>query len=370
MSEPGVASPGTGVAAAAGDDLIAMGRTGVDIYPLDHGVGLEDVRTFEKFLGGSATNVAVAAARHGRRAALITRTGADPFGSYVRKEAARLGVDTRFIADVQGPPTPVTFCEVFPPDDFPLYFYRYPTAPDLMIRSEELPADAISGAAVFWCTVTGLSQEPSRTAHFDAWKIRGRRRHTVLDLDYRPMFWPHPAEAAEQVARALPLVTVAVGNREECRVAVGEDDPQRAADALLDLGLELAIVKQGPKGVLAATREERIEVPPFPVEVVNGLGAGDAFGGALVHGLVAGWPLRRMVEFANVAGAIVASRLACSTAMPSTAEVEAALAGGTPIHAQRLRAQGSGAHGSGAQGSGTQGSGAQGSGAQGLGARR
>ena len=122
-------------------------------------------------------------------------------------------------------------------------------------------------------------------------------------------------------------MTVAVGNREECEVAVGETDPHRAADALLDRGLELAVVKQGPRGVLAATRDERVEVEPFPVEVVNGLGAGDSFGGALVHGLLSGWELERTVRFANVAGALVAGRLECSTAMPTTAEVEAALAG-------------------------------------------
>ena len=307
-------------------DLIAMGRTGVDIYPLDHGVGLEDVKTFEKFLGGSATNVAVAAARYQRRAALITRTGHDAFGRYVKREAARLGVDPAYISEVDGPPTPVTFCEVFPPDNFPLYFYRYPIAPDLLIEAGDLPLEAIRDARIFWATVTGLSQEPSRDAHFAAWDARGRKEHTILDLDYRAMFWPHPQEAHAQVAKALEHVTVAVGNREECEVAVGETEPQRAADALLERGLELAIVKQGPKGVLAATREERLEVPPFPVEVVNGLGAGDAFGGALVHGLLSGWPLRRILEFANVAGAIVASRLECSTAMPTEFEVEAQLA--------------------------------------------
>jgi 5-dehydro-2-deoxygluconokinase len=323
--------------AANGDgtayDLVAMGRISADIYPLQSGVGLEDVQTFQKFLGGSATNVAVAAARYGRRAALITRTGHDAFGRYVRAEAARLGVDPTFITEVDGPPTPVTFCEIFPPDDFPLYFYRYPTAPDLMVEADELPLEAIRDAQVFWATVTGLSQEPSRSAHFAAWEARARRRHTVLDLDYRPMFWPHPEEASAQVAKALEHVTVAVGNREECEVAVGETEPQRAADALLERGVELAIVKQGPKGVLAATRDERVEVPPFPVEVVNGLGAGDAFGGALCHGLLNGWDLRRILSFANVAGAIVASRLECSTAMPTEAEVEEHLASHEPIAA-------------------------------------
>ena len=307
-------------------DLITIGRTGVDIYPLDHGVGLEDVRTFEKFLGGSATNVAVAAARYGRRSAIITRTGHDPFGIYVKRQLRALGVDDAFVEPVDGPPTPVTFCEIFPPDSFPLYFYRYPIAPDLLIEPETLPLQAIREATIYWSTVTGLSQEPSRAAHFTAWEARGRRTHTVLDLDWRPMFWPDAAEGRTQVERALEHVTIAVGNREECEVAVGERNPQKAADALLDRGLELAIVKQGPMGVLAATRDERVEVPTFPVEVVNGLGAGDAFGGALVHGLLGGWDLRRTLEFANVAGAIVASRLECSTAMPTEAEVQDALA--------------------------------------------
>ncbi|MBM6406027.1 5-dehydro-2-deoxygluconokinase [Phycicoccus sp. CSK15P-2] len=311
-------------------DLVSMGRTGVDVYPLEHGVGLEDVRTFQKFLGGSATNVAVAAARHGRRVALVTKVGADPFGRYVRRETARLGVDPEFVSVIEGdgPPTPVTFCEVFPPDDFPLHFYRYPSAPDLLITPDELPHEAIREARVFWATVTGLSQEPSRSAHTAAWDVRGRAGHTVLDLDYRPMFWADPTEASEQVGKALEHVTVAVGNREECEIAVGETDPQRAADALLERGLDLAVVKQGPRGVLAVTRDERVEVAPHRVTVVNGLGAGDAFGGALVHGLLAEWDLRRTVAFANVAGAIVASRLECSTAMPTTYEVQAALADG------------------------------------------
>ena len=233
----------------------------------------------------------------------------------------------------------MTFCEVFPPDDFPLYFYRYPIAPDLMIEADELPREAIEQAGIFWSTVTGLSQEPSRSAHFAAWQIRGRRQHTILDLDYRPMFWPHPDEASAQVGKALEHVTVAVGNREECEVAVGETDPQRAADALLERGVEIAVVKQGPKGVLAATRGERVEVPPFPVEVVNGLGAGDAFGGALCHGLLAGWDLRRILEFANVAGAIVASKLECSTAMPTAGQVQEHLASREPIAAEHAAAE-------------------------------
>jgi 5-dehydro-2-deoxygluconokinase len=142
------------------------------------------------------------------------------------------------------------------------------------------------------------------------------------------MFWPSPQDASEAVGKALEHVTVAVGNREECEVAVGESDPGRAADALLDRGVELAVVKQGPRGVLGRTREETVLVPPTPVTVVNGLGAGDGFGGALCHGLLEGWSLERCLRFANAAGAIVASRLECSTAMPTTAEVDDVLTTG------------------------------------------
>jgi 5-dehydro-2-deoxygluconokinase len=302
-----------------------MGRVGVDLYPLEAGVHLEDVATFGRFLGGSATNVAVAAARHGRRVAVITRTGDDPFGVFVHRSLESLGVDDAFVTPVAGLPTPVTFCEIFPPNSFPLWFYRWPKAPDLEIRPEELDLGAVRDAGVFWATVTGLSQEPSRSAHHAAWAARARRPHTVLDLDWRPMLWDAPAEARRHVAEALPHVTVAVGNLEEATMAVGETDPDRAALALLERGVELAVVKLGPEGVLGMTNEETVRVPPVAVEVLNGLGAGDGFGGALCHGLLAGWPLERTLTFANGAGALVASRLECSTAMPTTDEVTALL---------------------------------------------
>ena len=307
-------------------DLITIGRVGVDIYPLQDGP-LEDVSTFGKYLGGSATNVAVAAARHGLTSAVITRTGNDPFGNYIHRELLRLGVSDRFVSGVDGLQTPVVFCELFPPDDFPLYFYRQPKAPDLVINADELDLQAIRSARIYWSTVTGLSEEPSRSAHHAAWDARGRQPLTVLDLDYRPMFWESAEHASAEVGRALGKVTVAVGNREECEVAVGETDPHRAADALLERGVELEIVKQGPRGVLAKTKDQTVEVAPYPVQVVNGLGAGDGFGGALCYGLSNGWPLEHILRFANVAGAIVAGRRECSTAMPTTAEVDEILNG-------------------------------------------
>lgn len=306
----------------AGYDVLTVGRVGVDLYPLQTRVGLEDVETFGKFLGGSATNVAVAAARHGHRAAVITRTGDDPFGRYVHRALREFGVDDAFVTAVPGLPTPVTFCEVFPPDHFPIWFYRYPKAPDLEIRPEEIPAAQVRGARLFWATVTGLSDEPSRAAHFAAWRARGRSPLTVLDLDYRPTLWASREAAREQVRAALPHVTVVVGNLDECETAVGTSDARAAAAAMLDAGAELAVVKQGPGGVYACTQDAEVTVPPVKVDVVNGIGAGDGFGGALCHGLLAGWPLERTIRFANAAGAIVTTRLECSSAMPTTDEVD------------------------------------------------
>jgi 5-dehydro-2-deoxygluconokinase len=311
-------------------EVLTFGRSGVDVYPLQVGVGLEDVETFGKFLGGSTANVAVAAARLGRRTAIITGVGNDPFGRFVRRELVRLGVDDTHVVVSPEYPTPVTFCEIFPPDDFPLYFYRRPKAPDLQVTAEDLDEVAIRDAGAFWITVTGLSEEPSREAHHAALAIRDKQSHTVLDLDYRPMFWETPAHATEQIHKILDQVTVAVGNVEECEVAVGEADPERAADALLDAGVELAIVKQGPRGVLAKTRHERVVSPPILITPLNGLGAGDSFGGSLAHGLLAERPLEDLLLHANAAGAIVASRLECSTAMPTQAEIDALIVGQQP----------------------------------------
>ncbi|WP_285727846.1 5-dehydro-2-deoxygluconokinase [Psychromicrobium xiongbiense] len=313
-------------------ELLTIGRISVDIYPNDIGADLEDVGTFSKYLGGSPSNVAVAAARHGRRTGVITRTGDDPFGTYLHRELRKFAVDDAYVTPVPGLQTPATFCAIKPPHDFPLYFYgRFPTAPDLQIQADELDLDAIREARIFWSTVTGLCQEPSRSAHLAAHQARPRTglaagQYTVLDLDYRPMFWASEEQARTEVAKILPQVTVAIGNDQECAVAVGPGTPDEQADRLLGAGVEIAVVKLGPEGVMAKTRMERVVSAPVPVETLNGLGAGDSFGGAFCHGLLAGWPLSEVLDYANAAGAIVASRLSCADAMPTPEEVLSLLA--------------------------------------------
>jgi len=307
-------------------DVIAIGRVGIDLYPLQDNVTLDHVTSFEKFIGGSATNLAIAAARHGLKSAIITRTGSDPFGTFIMDELSRLGVSNQFVATVPVLHTPIVFAEIFPPDSFPLYYYRDPKAPDLMIESHELDLPAIKQAKIYWSTLTGLSEEPSRSAHFTAWDARNRSSHTILDLDYRPTLWSPTNSPKVQIANALKHVSIVIGNQEECELATGENNPERAADALLKKGVEIAVVKMGAQGVLAKSQSETVLKLPHRIEVQNGLGAGDSFGGGFCYGLLQGWDLEKTIAFANVAGAINASRHACATAMPTTNEVLEALA--------------------------------------------
>ena len=306
-------------------DVLTMGRVGVDLYPEQSGIPLAEIRTFAKFLGGSATNVAVGAARLGHRSAVITKVGNDGFGAYVRTALQTFDVDPRFVGTDQTLRTPVVFIELLPPESPPILFYREPKAPDMNLTVDDLDLDAIRGARVFWTTGTGLSDEPSRTATLTALRARERARITIHDLDHRPMFWRSPDGAGPLAREALGLATVAVGNVDEVTVAVGAGTAEEQATRLLELGPELVIVKLGGEGVLAAWDGGSERVPPVDVDVVNGLGAGDAFGAAMCHGLLAGWDVVETVRFANAAGAYVAAQLACADAMPNEAQVRALL---------------------------------------------
>ncbi|MCM6776589.1 5-dehydro-2-deoxygluconokinase [Nocardia sp. CDC159] len=303
-------------------EALTIGRVGVDLYPQQSGVRLAEVTSFAKSLGGTATNVAVAAARLGRRTAVLTKVGPDGFGDYVRGALAGFGVSARYVATAAELQTPVVFCELNPPADPPLLFYRAPIAPDLTLTDDDVPWEVVESVPLLWVTGTGVSAEPARSTQRRILRRRGRFGHTVLDLDYRPMFWPDAATARREIDWMLDHVNTVVGNRTEVEVAVGSADPDEAADRLLARGVGLAVIKRGAEGVLVATPQQRWTVPPCRVEVVCGLGAGDGFGGALVHGLLAGWEPQRIAAYANAAGALVASRLACADAMPTAAEIE------------------------------------------------
>ena len=307
-------------------ELLTVGRIGVDLYAEEPGASFLEARRFQKSVGGSPTNVAVAAARLGRRAAVLTKVGDDALGAYVRHAlSTEFGVDTRFVGTHPTLRTPIVLAALDPPANPQIVFYREPAAPDSMILPGEVDRTTAESVPILWVSGGALAAEPSRGTTRGLLETRGRRRHTILDLDYRPSFWAGEAEARREIGGAVDLATIAVGNREECRVAIGEADADLAASALLARGLEIAIVKLGGEGVLVATPGERRVLAPLPVEVVCGLGAGDAFGGALCHALLSDLDPFSAVELANAAGALVASRLLCADAMPTEPEVRALL---------------------------------------------
>jgi 5-dehydro-2-deoxygluconokinase len=302
-------------------EVLTVGRVSVDLYADAAGAGWLDDQRFVKSIGGTATNVAVAAARLGHRSAVLTRVGGDPFGDYVIAKLKSFGVETSFVGRDPALRTPLAFAALTPPEDPALLFYRVPKAPDMQLQPGDVDEATVRDVDVLWVAGSAMAEEPARSTITGILATRTRRPHTVLDLDYRAVLWSSEAEASAVIGTAIDAATIVIGNRTECRVAVGTDDPDEAAGLLLDRGIAIAVIKLGGDGVLVATPGERTVVLPRPVEVVCGLGAGDAFGGAFVHGLLAGWPPARTVEYANAAGAIVAGRLLCADAMPTDREI-------------------------------------------------
>jgi 5-dehydro-2-deoxygluconokinase len=302
--------------------VLTIGRVSVDLYGKEVGVGLDGKQSFAKAVGGSPTNVAIGIARYGHHAAVATGVGDDSLGTFVINELQNFGVSTEFVIRVPGVRTPLVIAGTEDPDAPEFVFYRDAHAPDTQI--DHIPAKVGTEVELLWYTGSNFAQEPLRSTLIKLLATRGRKRHTVFDLDYRPSFWSSPEQAHEAIRSGLANATVALGNLAECRVATGlpyDATPNQLADALLSAGVELAIIKGGSQGVLVADATDREFVPAIRVETVCGLGAGDAFGAGVVHGLLSGWNSRDTVIFANAAGAIVASRLLCSDAMPTQAEV-------------------------------------------------
>ena len=303
-------------------EVLTVGRIGVDLYAEELHASFARARRFVKSIGGSPTNVAVALARLGHRAAVFTKVGDDMLGDYARDAlASEFGVDTRFVGTHPTLQTPIVVAALDPPEDPQFVFYRAPQAPDATIRADEVDLEIVGAVPILWISAGALAVEPSRATTRTLLETRGRRAHTILDLDYRASFWSSEDEARREIGATLDAVTVAIGNRAECEIAVSKAEPDAAADALLARGLDVAVVKLGGDGVLVATPDERRIVPPVPIDVVCGLGAGDAFGGAFCHGLLGGKTPFEAAELANAAGAIVASRLLCADAMPTEGEV-------------------------------------------------
>ena len=297
--------------------VVTVGRVSIDLYGIEAGASFGGDQTFSKSVGGSPSNVAVAAAKLGNHAVLLTKVGSDALGQYIVSKLNSWNVDTQYVAIEPNGLTPVVLAALDPPEDPKLIFHRQPNAPDTTIVASSVPSSLIDSCAVFWMSGCALSHGETAKSSMQWLAQRSRKIHTVIDLDYRPSFWSSMHDAGVAAREAIAHCSVVVGNKQECEMAIGLTDPDKIADKLLADGVSLAIVKLGAEGVMLATADERIRIAPLKIKLVCGLGSGDAFGGALSHGLINNWSIREIGEFANAAGAYVATKLSCADAMPT-----------------------------------------------------
>jgi 5-dehydro-2-deoxygluconokinase len=315
-----VPTPNDPNSASADPEAVVMGRAGVDLYPMQLETPLEEVEGFHKYVGGFAANVATGLARLGVRVAIVSAVGDDGHGRFVRTFLEREGVDCRWLSVHPRLRTALAFCEAWPPDRFPITFYRTPTCPDWELETAALDLAGIAAAPLLYVSGTGLAREPSRLATMAA--VEGRARAgaaTVLDLDWRPMLWDDPADYAAAVRLCARMADIVLGSDEEITAAVGANDPA----AVLALGPRTLVQKHGPDGATVHSAGGGADrIGGHAVEVVNGLGAGDAFAAAFGWRTLRGDTPARAAAYANRAGAHVAARLGCSIAMPTEGDLE------------------------------------------------
>jgi len=323
--------PGFGTAAY---DVLAMGRSSIDLYAHQIGRPLPEVTSFDAYVGGCPTNVSVGTRRLGLRSALLTAVGDDQVGEFVTAFLDRERVETRFIPRKPGRRTSAVVMAIQPPDRFPLTFYRDNCA-DRPLDVDDVARAPVARSRVVFLTGTGLSHEPARTATFAA-AATARRSSVpvVVDVDYRGGQWESDAAFATQVRRLLASATLAIGTEEEVAVASGHIGANAGAAALLDTGIGALVLKRGARGSTIFRRgAPPRDVAAFRVEVLNVLGAGDAFASGLLYGYLQNWPLERAARLGNACGAIVVTRHGCANFMPTLDEVAAFLAerGEAPI---------------------------------------
>lgn len=315
-------------------DVLTMGRSCIDLYAHEIGVPITGVRSFDAYVGGCPLNISVGTRRLGLRSALLTGVGEDQVADFVMHFLEREGVETRFIARKPRHRTSAVVLTIMPPDSFPLTYYRDNCA-DREMTIDDVRRAPVADSAMLLVTGTGLSHEPARSATlFAARTAREAGTRVLVDLDYRPDQWPDRTTFSEQMRLLLSRAHLVVGTEEETRAAADTDDLDAAVALILTTGVEALVLKRGKHGstVFEAGAPPRggggapplkIDVAPFAIEVLNVLGAGDAFASGFIYGLRQGWPLARAARMANAVGAIVVTRRACANDMPTLPEVEA-----------------------------------------------
>lgn len=327
-------------------DVASIGRVAVDFYANEIGVPLYDAKSFSMYLGGSSGNVAVGAARLGLKVAMVSRVGREDLGEFVVRTLQAEGVDTRAVSRDPARLTGLVVLGIQPPDRFPLIFFRENCA-DISLEEADLDRSVLEDTRSLFVTGTTLSREPSRSATRAAIRIvRAAGGKIVLDLDWRATLWPEgPTGYAREMAAVFPECDLIVGTEDEFTAAAGQlAAPTKLTATTYDGGAAHArdaagalefvrsrtkaalVLKRGAQGAEVHDGETRFSAAPFPVEVLNVLGAGDGFASGLLLGWLSGWPWDRTLAAANAVGAIVVTRHGCSVAIPKRAELDQFLA--------------------------------------------
>ena len=322
-------------------ELLTMGRSSIDLYSNDVGSPFPQINSFAAYVGGSPTNMSVGARRLGLKTALLTAFGDDPVGDFIKNFLDNEGVETKFIPRKKGHNTSAVVLGIEPPDSFPLMFYRDNCA-DFEVSIDDVLNAPLEDCEVFEFAGTNLAKEPSRSATIFAAEIAKRNgARVVLDIDFRPNQWHDPRAFGVSIRSVLHLVDVAIGTEDEINAAMLTDAAQMTAthsqsdtqvqgdvaegiEKLLTYNLKAVIEKRGADGVrVHENTGEKTDVPGFPVEIYNILGAGDAFGSGFLYGYVRGWDYAKACRLGNACGAIVVLAHGCANFMPTMPEVEA-----------------------------------------------
>lgn len=321
-------------------DVITMGRVSMDLFSQNIGLPFDQVKGFDTGIGGSPTNIAVGTCRLGLKSILLTAVGDDETGNFVRRYLADEGIDTQYIPIKPGTHTGLAIVAVQPPDKFPLVFYRDNPA-DIYLTIDDVNATPISDSQTILLSGTALSRGSCRDATLYAAAQAKQHQATVfMDLDLRPDQWTHPQAFQTNIAAILPQLDVVIGTEEEFYAALVQDATSimqgqavttaQANELITLLQAQLArsegpstlVLKRGERGVSIYHKGEAvIDVPGFPVEILNTVGAGDAFASGLLYGFLKGWSWYKSARMANACGAIVVTRHGCSNALPTEAEV-------------------------------------------------
>lgn len=326
-------------------DILTIGRSSIDLYANDVGAPFTDIKSFGAFVGGCPTNISVGVRRLGLQSALLTAVGEDPVGEFLLKFLNDEGVETQFIPCKHGHRTSAVVLGIEPPDRFPLIYYRDNCA-DIELTIDDVLTAPIAESRAVLISGTGLSKEPSRSATiYAAEQAKTLGKRVFLDLDFRADQWHDPRAFGVVIRSALRYIDIAIGTEEEIKAATLtnvsqltiehsqisnptiEGDMAVAIETLLGAGPDALIVKRGIEGAdVHLTTAEVVHAAPFPVEVYNTLGAGDAFASGFIYGNLSGWGWEKSARLGNATGAIVVTRHGCANFMPTMSEVDAFVA--------------------------------------------